>query len=253
MEGEKYVLVVPCGVRAVEDWDATWTAEYDNALKTLSWGGAIALTCEPEEIRTTAGGTGEKPVVEDGIGAVAQNFIRGLNETSKAAIVAKPRSTFPVVGRMNGRFPEVSTRLFPQKNSDAVQSVILGSCMMTTARTLKPALRAATMDCPPYASNFVLSALLYTHSRASFVAAEPVFVRAAKPNNMRPAHWDSRALQREMLEVYGEYAEFCGVDLEESLVLGQGNMGVLPDLESHDILSKYGTRREFERVKQQFQ
>ena len=253
-KGEAFALVCPCGVRAVADWDAAWIEEYENAIKTLPWEGAIALTCEPEKMRSinNAASKDVAPVFEDGLGAVAQNFIRNMNETSQASIVARPRYTYPVLGRMNGRFPEVGTRLFPQKNEEAVQSLILGSCTMTSARTLKTALRFATMDCPPYAANFVLSALMHTHARTSFVAATPMFLQVSRPRSMRPARWDSRRLQEVIMSSYGEYADFCGVDIERSIATGRGLMGVLPDLESADILSKYGSRREFERIKAQF-
>ena len=69
---------------------------------------------------------------------------------------------------------------------------------------------------------------------------------------MRPSDWDSRGLQQYMMENYEDYNEFCGVDMDASVVLGRATMGVLIQLESSDILSKYGTRRDFERVRSRF-
>lgn len=251
---EHFVLIVPVGTRAVSGWDATWTMEFTRARDSLpSSSGAIVLTCQPEELRVAGGGDRSLPKVrEDGIEGVAQNFIRSMTDTTKSTIISKPRSTFPVLGRMNGRFPETSVRIFPQRNEEAVRSIMLGSCLMTTARTLRAALKYATVSCPPYAMNFMLSAIMHTHARAAFVAATPVFLRAVDPNNMRPKGWNSKELQQYMIHYYSDYCVFAGVDMAESTVHGRAVMGLLPDLSSADVLSKYGTRREFLRVKSQF-
>lgn len=250
-KGEKYVLLVPCGIRALDGWDVAWTKNYTGAIETVIGHGAIAVTSEPEMLRQRPV-KNTHPLQENGITAVAQNFIRNINETSRATIVAKPRSTFPVLGKMKGRFPIVSTRTFPQRNEDAVQTTMLGSCVLTSATSFKSAMRFADIDCPPYALSFMLSALMHTHARASFVAADPVFVRAATPRDMRPAQWSSKALQEKVIREYSDYCSFSGVDMEKSIVMGRGLMGLLPELDPGDILSKYGTRREFERVKMQF-
>ena len=258
-KGEKFCCVVPCGARGVSGWDELWLGEYRKAVDTLPWNGAIALTCEPETMRSPSSSQGGDPynpqqqIREDSIGGVAQNLLRSMTETTQQAIVAKPRSTYPVVSAsMNGRFPVVETRVFPQENEESVQSIILGSCVMTTSKSMRAALKHGTMSCPPYALSYLLSALLHTHAGASFVAAEPVFLRSSSPRDMRPSDWDSRGLQQYMMENYGDYNEFCGVDMDASVVLGRATMGVLIQLESSDILSKYGTRRDFERGRSRF-
>ena len=65
--------------------------------------------------------------------------------------------------------------------------------------------------------------------------------------------WDSNAAGRALRRDHADYATFAGVIMDTTVTSGRARMGLLPELGSEDILSKYGSRATFDRIRRGFQ
>lgn len=228
------------------------TPEWDVHLLSQSRRGSV-LTCVPPPI--------DGPVLStstnDGTMAdMARDWMRSMaasqEHVSRIQHLRVP--TFPVIGEMNGYFPEVASRTFPLMPREPVEVLVATcSCLFAPLHVLKrvivPLRDFVVAD---YALDWILSSALWSHgTHMMSPACSPPLVRVERGRNERPVAWKSKDLLLKLLKTGGEkYAEFAGVDLSEGQCFGRGRMGLLPAMS--DILVKFGSQASFDRVKRMF-
>ena len=210
------------------------------------------------DVRTSpVDGPAAVPTNDGTVAGMARDWMRSMAASQEHTTRMRQHlrmPTFPVVGEMNGYFPEVSARTFPLAPREPVE-VLMATCGCLFAplhllkRVVVPLRDFVVAD---YALDWILSNALWSHRIPMLApACSPPLVRVERARNSRPPAWKSKEMLMRILKSEGEkYAEFAGVDLSEGQCFGRGRMGLLPDMS--DILVKFGSQASFDRVKRMF-
>ena len=243
--GERFCAIVPSGCLAVKDWDEQLKSEY-----------APGSMCTFEPMfHNIASASSDGLVSGNDMGSMAQNMMRMVTHSYAASSLPTPRSTYPVYTSFNGRFPLVGFRTLPTTSvrEDPTRSIALGSVVFGPTKQIEKVLwHGRDLVMPHYAFNYALSALMFAHVNKTFTVCRPCFVRAYSPSMFRPHGWDSKSTARYFIDSHAEYNHFAGLDLSQGIVSGRAQMGLLLALRRRDIIAKFGSTRNFDRVKRQF-
>ena len=255
----KWVLVTRPGVQADAGWDIalleTWRDARVDRVREIP-----VVSAVPPRIRATRGGArrGGSSSSEGAMG-VARDWINSTTERSRRQLQsvqsAQQKHVFPTVADFRGRFPELAQRTFPRMPKHPVPTVAASASMAFGPRAaFVRAMRAYPCEDPvaDYAVDWVLSAMLWS-SGARFFAPPSCPFSQAQARDMRPKRWDSRTVGRALRRDHADYAAFAGVDMDGAVTSGRARMGLLPELSSEDILSKYGSRATFDRIRRGFE
>ena len=105
-----------------------------------------------------------------------------------------------------------------------------------------------SMHIASYAENTLLSTMLWMDDH-SFYSIEPKMYIQKANVSVRPDEWNSKDIQKMLLQDYNEYFDFLGIDLKTRQISGRSLLGILPEQSMDDILKKYGSLAEYDRVK----
>lgn len=246
----KFVLVTRPGVQAMLGWDISLVETWRNAR-------VDRLREIPVITAALPGGHRERAPSNHSSGAlgVAQDWINAATANNRQKLHQSQKSVFTTIKEFRGRFPELSIRTFPRVPKHPVSTLAASGSMVFGPRiAFARAMRAYPCDEPvaDYAVDWVLSAMLWS-SGTRFLAPPVCPFSLTHNRDMRPKRWDSRTVGKAITRDHAAYATFAGVDLEKAVTSGRGRMGLLPDLKSEDILSKYGSRATFDRIRRGFQ
>jgi len=246
----KFVLVTRPGVQATTGWDV---------LLVETWRHARVEKLREIPVITTAlpGGHRARAPSNRSAGAlgVAQDWINTATANNRQKLHQSQKSVFTTIKEFRGRFPELSLRTFPRVPKHPVSTLAASGSMVFGPRiAFTRAMRTYPCDEPvaDYAVDWVLSAMLWSSGTRFFAPQVCPFLQT-QSRDMRPKRWDSRTLGKAMTRDHVAYATFAGVDLEKAVTSGRGRMGLLPNLNSEDILNKYGSRATFDRIRRGFQ
>lgn len=248
--GSKWTLVTRPGVQADVGWDLSMVeAWHDARVGTLREIPVLTVSL-PASKRSTF-----RRNSSSGALGVARDWMNAMSASSQQSIQGSPKHVFTVVSDFRGRIPELSHRTFPRIPPHPVPTLAAsGSMLFGPVNALSRAMRAYPCGEEPiadYAVDWVLSSMLWS-SGARFFAPPTCPFSETRTRDLRPARWDSKVVGRVLQKFHAQYAEFAGVDLEDGLTSGRARMGLLPALESEDILSKFGSRATFDRIRRGF-
>lgn len=252
----KWVLLTRPGVQADTGWDIelveSWRDARVDRMREIP-----IISAAPPEVKAPRGGRGSSS--SEGAMGVARDWINSATERSRRQLQstksAQQKHVFPTVADFRGRIPELSHRTFPRMPKHPVPAVAASASMAFGPRAaFVRAMRAYPCEEPvaDYAVDWVLSAMLWS-SGARFFAPPSCPFSQASTRDMRPKRWDSRTVGRALRRDHADYATFVGVDMDGAVASGRARMGLLPELSSEDILSKYGSRATFDRIRRGFE
>ena len=256
---EKWCVVVSPGLEASLYWDSALISSWKEARgRGLSAESMPIISSVPDKVVAQHRPSARPPPRADDLSLMgtAATWIQKASDSTGAssdlAATFNHPPSFPVIAReFNGRFPVVTSRMFPAKPHEAVEVAALSAHFaFGNTATFKYAFRSpvARMPVADYAMDWSLSNMLYNAHARFFAPNRVVFVRTGSLRDLRPKKWDSRALAEQMSR---EFAAHCGVDLDNFVVSGRAQLGLLSD-DSHEVLDKIGSRMELERIKSLF-
>lgn len=238
---QAWVLLTTPGTAGTPDWDVH--------LLQQSNRGSV-LTCVPPSIDGPAALSAS---IDGTVGGIARDWMRNMAASHEhtARIQHQQMPTFPVVGEMNGYFPEISSRTFPLMPREPVEVLMATcGCLFAPLHLLKHVLvPLRDFVVADYALDWIVSTALWSREIHMLApACAPPLVRVERARTVRPAAWKSKEMLMKLLKNGGKgYAEFAGVDLSEGECFGRGRMGLLPSMS--DVLVKFGSQAAFDRVK----
>ena len=164
---------------------------------------------------------------------------------------SKRQYYFPYVEKFKGLIPVYNTRRFPQRPNDFVEvSSVSLDCVFMKNDSLRELIELPlfSMHIASYAENTLLSTMLWMDDH-SFYSIEPKMYIQKANVSVRPDEWNSKDIQKMLLQDYNEYFDFLGIDLKTRQISGRSLLGILPEQSMDDILKKYGSLAEYDRVK----
>jgi len=165
-------------------------------------------------------------------------------------------SFFPTVREFKGYLPIITEQRFSQTPKDPTKTVcVTTQCMFCRMDTLSRALTELELFQQPiasYAIDMVFSAALWMENGVFYSCKYPVIKQFSKKQNIRPDGWDGKKIMELLEREYRTFFEFVGVDLTTRQISGRAMMGILPKVEMRDILSKYGSVMEYDRMQRSF-
>tara|TARA_B110000008_G_scaffold267657_1_gene294977 strand:- start:426 stop:1079 length:654 start_codon:yes stop_codon:yes gene_type:complete len=184
-----------------------------------------------------------------------QGWMRSLTTSAQRATRnAGAIITYPVIKEFNGRIPILETRTFPQlPNEPCMVTVGSSGLMFTRMQLLKNAVQSSPLiehPCTDYALDYALSSIVY-HAGGVFYVPDILYIviekRVDRPLRMRPVKWNSKTFSKHFID--DQYSQYVGVDMKKRIVFGRGRMGLTPDMSEKEIMQKYATMGEFNRIK----
>ena len=252
----KWVLISRPGVQADVGWDIglleTWRDAQVDRMREIP-----VISAVPPQIKAPTGGRNSSSS-SDGVIGVARDWVNSATERSRRQLQSAQNAqkhVFPTVVDFRGRIPELSYRTFPRMPKHPVPTIAASASMAFGPRAVfVRAMRAYPCEDPvaDYAVDWVLSAMLWS-SGARFFAPPSCPFSQPRTRDMRPKRWDSRTVGRALQRDHTDYALFAGVNMDSAVTSGRARMGLLPELSSEDILSKYGSRATFDRIRRGFE
>ena len=104
------------------------------------------------------------------------------------------------------------------------------------------------MQIASYAEDTLLSAMLWMDDHTFYTLLPKMYIQKSNVS-IRPDDWNSKDIQEILLKDYKEYFTFLGVDLKKRQISGRALLGILPEESMDDIIKKYGSFAEYDRVK----
>ena len=264
----KWTLITrPGTTSAVEGWDMSLAEAYadirmvDETLRLTP-----LLTVFPARAGHSGGGSSSsstsKRSSSEGMLGVARDWMNVATASGQKTLRAdaseslSSKSIFTVLGDFRGRIPTLSNRTFPQAPKIPVETLAASSHMLFGPGTaLAKAMRAFPEFCgdavADYAVDWILSSMLYETGSRFFAPPICPFVRSRSTRNLRPPGWESKRVDSLLLSKCSAYSGWAGVH-SGVVVTGRARMGLLPQLSGEDILAKYGSRANFDRIKRGF-
>ena len=164
---------------------------------------------------------------------------------------------FPVVMNFKGYLPIISSRKFSQDPGEHIVELPLSHSgfIFTSTRVMKKALLSPLFTAPiaGYATDFCISAALWSDALVNFYLAPSVLtIDHKRIDKSRPDNWDSKKVKHMLTQEYSDFCNHVGVDLDKRIVSGRAQLGLVPGPDNqsttNDILNKYGSMTEYERV-----
>lgn len=248
-ENEKWACIMHPGASPCVHWDRVLINQHTRVNNR-----SAVLTLVPARERRAS-------ISSDINRTDMQGWIRSLTHSAQRAsrnVRDSSIATFPVVKEFNGRIPVLEPRSFPQLPVEPVECTMVSSGMIFLHTSLLQHAfensSIADQPCAEYAVDYALSMILFNRG-AKFYTPDVLNVliekRSDKPIHFRPTQWDSKSFTRQVMEEDVEnYAAFVGVDMKERIVSGRARMGMSPAVSELEIVQKYATHAEFNRVMQ---
>ena len=243
-QDERFLLLLDDGATLLEGWDFALCAQW------AELGDADGVLSVPPRV---VGAAGDAHVKEEaGAAAHAQRMLKVASADSAPRARAP---AFPVLGAFKHRLPAVGRVPFPTPPAYPARALAASAqfaFMPTKVFAIAVERAPATFSRPvaPYAADVALSSALHGAGGRMYAPTRELCVSSGADTAFRPAGWAREGLGAK--DVDAAYAQFAGIDLARRLVSGRSRMGLLLD-ESEgsddEILVKYGTRTEFERIK----
>ena len=248
-DGEKWACIMRPGASPCVHWDRVLINQHARVNDR-----SAALTVLPgREHRASISSDINRTDVQGWIRSLTHSAQRASRNVRDSSI-----ATFPVIKEFNGRIPVLEARSFPQLPVEPVECSMVSSGMVFLHTSLlKHAFEHSSIvdePCAEYAVDYALSMMLFNMG-AKFYTPDVLNVliekRSDKPIHFRPTQWDSKAFTRQLIQEDAEnYAAFVGVDMKERVVSGRARMGMCPTVSELEIVQKYATHAEFNRVMQ---
>lgn len=160
-------------------------------------------------------------------------------------------SYFPTVRRFKGHIPTITEQRFSQTPKHPIKILCATThCLFCPVQVLHRALSDLEIFQEPiasYAVDMAFSAALWMENGV-FYSCRPVVQQYSKKKDLRPDGWNGKALMELLGKDYQAYFEFVGVELPTRKISGRAMMGILPEVTMDDILDKYGSMMEYDRM-----
>lgn len=161
-------------------------------------------------------------------------------------------SYFPTVQTFKGYIPIIYMQRFSQTPRQAVQVVAATTQSMFLPQSFleRTLFELELFEHPvaAYAVDIALSAALWMENGTFFALSSPVVHRFAKEKSVRPDGWNGKGFADILIQDYHPYFDFVGIDLAKRKIAGRAMMGLFPSLEKEEILEKYGSMMEYDRM-----
>ena len=189
---------------------------------------------------------------------VVSNWINSLVGQGQSVLKKQRKGSgssdvfFPVVTTFKGYVPVISKQRFSQSPDRPVKvSAVTSQCTFMKMSTMLNMLDLELFNVPvaSYATDTVLSAMLWMEE-STFHAIRPVVHSSStsKKENIRPEFWDGKQISTILQKDYQPYFDYLGIDLTKRIVSGRAMMGISPTQSMDEILTKYGSMAEYDRV-----
>jgi len=255
--GEKYFLIVHPGAEFTSNWDKLLIDEYKLIQGTtiVRPEETIVLSMVPQKEKRVV--VESSPNVDTWMKTLQQSG----NSVNKAIRAHRLGSSFPVVKKFNGRIPVITSKIFPNTPASPAESTVMSTslCFGKLENFVHVCNSSPLFDYPiaDYATDWIMSAALYSDGMARFFVPrnkEGIVVerRTHTPKSCRPKYWSSKDLSAFCQKEYYDFMNYVGVDKNEGIITGRAQMGLLPGPQISDIIKKYGTLQEYERIRRAF-
>ncbi len=160
-------------------------------------------------------------------------------------------SYFPTVRRFKGHIPIIAEQRFSQTPKHPIKILCATThCLFCPMKILHRALTELELFQEPiasYAVDIAFSAALWMENGV-FYSCTPIVQQYSKKKDLRPDGWNGKALMETLGKDYQAYFDFLGVELSTRQISGRAMMGILPEVTMDDILDKYGSMMEYDRM-----
>jgi len=271
-QDETYVLLMEPGVAMVDRWDDYYIRELGaaegNVLSHVPApiASSVAESQHVVERESNASSSSHpaSQIVRLVLGRVgAHASIGSVNHEGVSVEGGKSgaTATFTTLGPFEHRIPEVRSATFPFSHREvptpclavSVDNVFMRADMLRRAIDTNP----STFERPiaRYAADVALSSALW-RSGASLQAPSKVAAWKGKPDarlyRFRPRGW-----RETQIDLDPDYALFAGIDAKSRVTSGRAMMGLLPGddddgISQTDVIAKYGSRSEFDRIRRSY-
>jgi len=243
--GEKYVFVLtPNGIVASK-WDETMVNElktagvYSRPLNPIITSSPTILQQPYEHVN---GGTRSSSAI-----SLMQHM---LAQSATPTIPRDSPPTFITMGQFNHLIPTISNRMFANKPARPIRMLACDPrAIFCTAGLLRRAAEseAFALHAPTYAIPALISAALHDVGGAFYSPVQRVVWQTSEHITPRPRGWKSS--QAAELISGTDWESFAGLNIPKRLTSGRSQMGLLDPKSTNEILTKYGSLSEFDRLK----
>ncbi len=239
-----YVLLTNPGIAFDSNWDKYFLESFLSLEKTSP---------EPPILTSFLSKNNKPQLQENKIGEYGVlQFMHSVVGDSRAILDSTNRQYyFPYVDKFKGVIPIFTTRKFSQKPEEFIEiSSISSNCTFMNFKSLQDliSLPFFNMQIASYAEDTLLSAMLWMDDHTFYTLLPKMFIQKSNVS-IRPHDWNSKDIQEILLKDYKEYFTFLGVDLKKRQISGRALLGILPEESMDDIIKKYGSFAEYDRVK----